>query len=187
MLNCNSQFGNHCEGRIPPQRPHFRCSYGLTVHLSKSLRTLRLAARPSTVFTLLNHCEFCIVVVFFRPSRGKNQNSNDFAQILLTPSGPPGGPDSPASTPRPQDCGVRGGQLFATPLALILRLAGTTHPQGHDHNLDLKSKSHPVECYLVPNREVGNLSRTARRFQVQKSANCTFFLAARPFDTTIIT
>lgn len=49
-------------GRIPTPRPHFRCSYGLTVNLSKSLCFVHRRNRRTSIFiTLLIRREFCIV------------------------------------------------------------------------------------------------------------------------------
>ncbi len=49
-------------GRIPAPQPHFRCSYGLTVNLSKSLCFVHRRNRRTSIFvTLLIRREFCIV------------------------------------------------------------------------------------------------------------------------------
>jgi hypothetical protein len=82
-----THIGDRRGGRIPPPRLHFRCSYGLTVHLSKitASRPAHLS-QPSIVFTFCAGCEFCIVDDILVSSRAKTGKIEKFFRPRFRPA-----------------------------------------------------------------------------------------------------
>jgi hypothetical protein len=91
------------EGRIPPPRPHFRCSYGLTVNLSKSVCLVHQQnRRTGALVTLPVHREFCIVIGFRPASSAENGKSEKIFTFFRRPAkGPPKSPGDPPASHSP--------------------------------------------------------------------------------------